>query len=82
MKSLITERFSYQWLTKNPLKISIPKTQLILFYLSINYLIVFLDVFIAHALNRFFPSYEWIPIIFPPIATLSAILLLMRPKPG
>ncbi|MDP4160557.1 MAG: hypothetical protein Q8911_12505 [Bacillota bacterium] len=82
MKSLIPRRFSYQWLTKKPLKIPISKTHLILFYLSINYLIVLLDVFIAHALNRFFPSYEWIPIIVSPIAALSAILLLLRPKPG
>ena len=82
MKSFISGHFSYQWLTKKPLTISIPKTQLVLFYLSINYLIVFLDVFIAHALNRFFPSFEWVPIIFSPIAALSAILLLLRPKPG
>lgn len=82
MKSLITGRFSYQWLTKKPLNIPIPKTQIILFYLSINYLIVFLDVFIAHAHNRFFPSYEWIPIIVSPLASLFALLLLLRPKPS
>jgi hypothetical protein len=82
MKFVIAGRYSYQWLTKKPLNIPIPKTQLILFYLSINYLIVFLDVFIAHALNRFFPSFEWIPIVFSPIATFSAILLLLLPKPG
>ena len=82
MKSSFTGRFSYQWLTQQPIKIPISKTRLILIYLSINYLIVFVDVLIAHALNGFFPSYEWIPIIFSPIAALSAVLLLIKPKPG
>lgn len=82
MKSKIREHFSYQWLTRKPLNLPVPKTQLILFYLSLNYLIVFLDVYIAHALNRFFPGYEWIPIIFSPLASLSAFLLLLRPRPG
>ncbi|SPF32475.1 putative membrane protein [Candidatus Desulfosporosinus infrequens] len=82
MKSSITERFTYQWLTQQPLHIPITKTRLILFYLSLNYLIVFVDVLIAHALNRLFPVYEWIPVIFSPIAALSAILLFIRPKPG
>lgn len=82
MKSSTTERFSYQWLTQQPIKIPVDKTRLILFYLGINYLIVFVDVLIAHALNRFFPSYEWIPIIFSPIAALSAALLLIKPKLG
>ena len=40
-------------------------SRLILIFFSINYLIVFVDVLIAHSLNRFYPSYEWIPIIFP-----------------
>jgi len=82
MKSSITERFTYQWLTRQPLHLPISKTRLILFYLSLNYLIVFVDVFIAHALNRFFPVYEWIPVIFSPIAALFAILMFLRPKPG
>lgn len=82
MKFSVAGRFSYQWLTKRPLQIPIEKTRLILLYLSINYLIVFVDVLIAHALNRFFPIYEWIPIIYSPIAALSAIALLIHPKPG
>lgn len=48
----------------------------------VNYLIVFVDVGIAHALNRFFPIYEWIPVIYSPIVTLSTLLLLLKPKPG
>ncbi|ODA39322.1 hypothetical protein [Desulfosporosinus sp. BG] len=82
MKSSIMRRFSYQWLTQKPIQVPIDKTRIILLYLSINYLIVFLDVLIAHALNRFIPVYEWIPVIFPPIAALSAILLFIKPKPG
>jgi len=82
MKSSMPGPFSYHWLTRKPIQVPIDKTRLILLYLSINYLIVFLDVLIAHALNRFFPYYEWIPIIFSPIAALSAILLLIKPKPG
>lgn len=82
MKSSMTGRFTYHWLTRKPIQVPVDKTRLILLYLSINYLIVFLDVLIAHALNRFFPYYEWIPIIFSPIAALSAILLFIKPKPG
>ena len=82
MKFSIAGRFSYQWLTQHPIKIPIDKTRLILIYLSINYLIVFADVLIAHALNRFYPSYEWIPIIFSPLAVLSAVLMLIKPKLG
>lgn len=82
MKSSITRRFSYRWLTANPLKMPIDKTRLLLFFLMVNYLIVFVDVGIAHALNRFFPVYEWIPMIYTPIVTLSTLLLLVRPKPG
>lgn len=80
MKSSITEHFSYRWLTVQPLHVPITKTRLLLFYLSVNYLIIFIDVFIAHSENRFFPIYEWIPIYFAPIAALSAILLGRRPK--
>ena len=82
MKSSIKGRFSYQWLTQQPIKIPIDKTRLILIYLSLNYLIVFLDVLIAHALNGFFPRYEWIPIIFSPLAAFFAVVLLVKPKPG
>ena len=56
------------------------KTRLILVYLSINYFIVFLDVFIAHSKNNLFPIYEWIPIIFTPLGGLTAILLLIIPN--
>lgn len=82
MKTSFTGRFSYRWLTEKPLKIPIDKTRIILFYLMVNYLIVFVDVGIAHALNRFFPIYEWIPVIYSPIVTLSTLLLLLKPKPG
>ena len=82
MKPPITRRFSYRWLTQQPIHLPFDKTRLILFFLGVNYIIVFVDVFIAHALNRFHPVYEWIPIFFSPIAALSAILLLIKSKPG
>lgn len=82
MKFSVADRFFYRWLTEKPLKIRFDKTRLILFYLFINYFIVFADVTIAHALNNFFPSYEWIPVVFSPIAALTALLLLISPKPG
>lgn len=78
----MTSRFSYRWLTANPLKMPIDKTRLLLFFLMVNYLIVFVDVGIAHALNRFFPVYEWIPVIYSPLVAFSTLLLLFRPKPG
>lgn len=82
MKSSISERFSYRWLTEKPLRLPIDKTRIILFYLLINYIIVFADVTIAHALNSFFPIYELIPIIYTPLAALTVLLLLIFPKPG
>lgn len=82
MKSSIVQRFSYRWLTEKPLKLPIDKTRIILFFLLINYIIVFVDVTIAHALNRFFPSYELIPIVYTPLAALTVLLLLIFPKRG
>ncbi|MGC7873886.1 hypothetical protein ACPUYX_20655 [Desulfosporosinus sp. SYSU MS00001] len=82
MKSISMRRYSYQWITRQALQIPIDKTRLLLFFLCINYLIVFVDVLIAHAENRFIPSYEWIPVIFSPIAALSTIYLLLKPKAG
>lgn len=49
-------------------------------FLSINYFIIFLDVFIAHSKNNLFPIYEWIPVIFTPLGGLAAILLLIKPN--
>lgn len=82
MKFPLARRFSYRWLTEKPLHVPIDKTHIILFYLIVNYLIVFLDVTIAHALNRFIPIYEWVPVIYLPIVTISTLLLLFNPKPG
>jgi hypothetical protein len=82
MKSLTTRRYTYQWITRQPVKIPITKTRLLLFFLSVNYIIVLVDVLIAHAENRFIPSYEWIPIIYCPVAALCSVILLLRPKPG
>ncbi|MDR3542126.1 MAG: hypothetical protein P4L69_14325 [Desulfosporosinus sp.] len=80
MKPSTMRRCSYRWITQQPVHLPLDKTRLILFYLGINYLIIFVDVFIAHALNRFIPIYEWIPIVFSPIAALAAILLLIKPE--
>jgi len=77
-----SSRFSYNWLTEHPLKIPIDKTRLILAYLGVNYLIVFVDVLIAHSLGGLFPVYEWIPIIYSPFGALAAFLLLLNPHPG
>lgn len=82
MKPFTTRRYTYQWITRQPIEIPIAKTRLLLFFLSINYLIVFIDVLIAHAENSFIPVYEWIPIIICPFATLSSAFLLLKPKPG
>ena len=82
MKFSLASRFSYRWLTKMQLNLPIDKTHIILFYLIVNYLIVLIDVGIAHALNRFFPIYEWIPVIYLPIVTISTFLLLLNSKPG
>lgn len=82
MKSAITRRFSYQWITQQPIHLPLDKTRLILLFLCLNYMIVFIDVLIAHSQNRFFPIYEWIPIFFSPFGSLSALLLFIKPKPG
>jgi hypothetical protein len=82
MKSSLSEKFSYHWLLQKPLKMPIDKTRLSLIYLLANFLIVFLDVAIAHAQNRFLPVYEWIPVIYSPLAALAVLLLLISPLPG
>lgn len=82
MNSTLTTRFLYRWLTDKPLTIPWDKTRMILAYLFLNYAIVFVDVLIAHSENRFMPVYEWIPVIYSPLAALAALLLLIFPRPG
>ncbi len=82
MNSTLTTRFSYRWLTDKPLTIPWDKTRLILAYLFLNYAIVFVDVLIAHSENGFVPVYEWIPVIYSPLAAIAALLLLIVPRPG
>lgn len=82
MVKSITNNFTYRWLTGNEIRLPIDKTRIVLIFLAINYFIVAIDVTIAHALNRFFPVYEWIPIIYCPLAVLAILLLLANPTDG
>ncbi|WP_407309480.1 hypothetical protein [Desulfosporosinus sp. SB140] len=82
MRSASTTHFIYRWLTDKHLRIPLDKTCLILSYLFLNYAIVFVDVVIAHSENSFFPVYEWIPVIYSPLAALAALLLLIAPRSG
>ncbi|MDQ7092306.1 hypothetical protein REC12_01700 [Desulfosporosinus sp. PR] len=82
MRSATTTHFVYRWLTAEDVEVPWGKTSLILAYLFLNYVIVFVDVLIAHSENSFFPLYEWIPIIYSPLAALAALLLLLVPRSG
>ncbi|MBT4003200.1 MAG: hypothetical protein HOF10_07765 [Chloroflexi bacterium] len=56
------------------IKLPLSRDQLVLVMVAINEIIVGVDIFLAHSISRTIVPYEWIPIIFGPIA---GILLLI-----
>ena len=71
---------SYRWLSGKTVNLPINKTRIIALYLALNYLIILIDISTAHFSNHFGNSFEWIPIIFSPIAIITSLILFFKDK--
>lgn len=58
------------------------RSRALLLFAGINFLFVFLDVVIAHAVNQFSPRIELIPVFFAVTAGGFSIYLAIKKKPG
>ncbi|MTI81884.1 MAG: hypothetical protein FH758_13595 [Firmicutes bacterium] len=52
--------------------------QILLLFLAISFAITAIDVAMAHSENNFIPAYEWIPVIYSPIAALATFLYTVK----
>lgn len=82
MSSIINSGPSYRWLRGKPVNLPVNKTRIIALYLALNYLIILLDISIAHFGNNFANNLEWIPIIYAPIAIMASLMLFFRDRAG
>ncbi|MDR3586158.1 MAG: hypothetical protein P4L59_12655 [Desulfosporosinus sp.] len=71
---------SYRWLSGKTVTLPVNKTRIIALFLALNYLIILLDITTAHIGNHFSNSFEWIPIIFSPIAIVTSLILFLKDK--
>ena len=64
------------------LRLPVEKNRLLLILVGVNLLFTGIDVALAHAVNRFSPAYELIPIAFAPLGAATSFLAALRPRPG
>jgi hypothetical protein len=62
------------------LKLPMEKNRLLLMLVGVNFIFTGLDVTLAHAVNNFVPTYEWIPIFFAPLGAASSFIVALRSK--
>jgi hypothetical protein len=63
------------------IKLPIEKNRLLMLFVGINLLFTGIDVVLAHSINSYIPVYEWIPIIYFPLGSLSCIFVALKTKP-
>jgi hypothetical protein len=63
-------------------RLPMEKNRLLLLLVGVNFLFTGLDVALAHAVNDFVPAYEWIPIIFAPLAAATSFIVALKSKPN
>jgi hypothetical protein len=63
--------------------ISLPveKNRLLMLFVGVNLLFTGIDVMLAHSINSYIPVYEWIPIFYFPLGSISCILIALKTKP-
>ena len=50
-------------------------------FVGVNLLFTGIDVVLAHSINSYIPVYEWIPIIYFPLGSISCIIIALKNKP-
>jgi hypothetical protein len=63
------------------IRLPIEKNRLLMLFVGINLLFTGIDVVLAHSINSYIPVYEWIPIIYFPLGTISCIMISVKLKP-
>jgi hypothetical protein len=64
------------------IRLPIEKNRLLMLFVGVNLLFTGIDVVLAHSINSYIPVYEWIPIIYFPLGSLSCFLIALRSRPG
>ncbi|MGA7723604.1 MAG: hypothetical protein WCA84_20730 [Ignavibacteriaceae bacterium] len=59
----------------------IEKNRLLMLFVGVNLLFTGIDVVLAHSINSYIPVYEWIPIIYFPLGSISCIIIALKNKP-
>ncbi len=57
------------------------KNRLLMLFVGINLMFTGIDVVLAHSINEFIPVYEWIPIFYFPLGSISCLLAAFESKP-
>jgi hypothetical protein len=59
----------------------IEKNRLLMLFVGVNLLFTGIDVVLAHSINSYIPVYEWIPILYFPLGSISCFLAALKNKP-
>ena len=59
----------------------IEKNRLLMLFVGVNLLFTGIDVVLAHSINSYIPVYEWIPILYFPLGSISCFLAALKTKP-
>ncbi|MDR3627563.1 MAG: hypothetical protein P4L45_12050 [Ignavibacteriaceae bacterium] len=63
------------------IRLPIEKNRLLMLFVGVNLLFTGIDVVLAHSINSYIPVYEWIPIIYFPLGSISCFLIALKTKP-
>jgi hypothetical protein len=63
------------------IRLPIEKNRLLMLFVGVNLLFTGIDVVLAHSINSYIPVYEWIPIIYFPLGSISCFLVALKSKP-
>lgn len=63
------------------IRLPIEKNRLLMLFVGVNLLFTGIDVVLAHSINSYIPVYEWIPIIYFPLGSISCLLIALKTKP-
>lgn len=63
------------------IRLPIEKNRLLMLFVGVNLLFTGIDVVLAHSINLYIPVYEWIPIIYFPLGSISCFMIALKSKP-
>jgi hypothetical protein len=63
------------------IRLPIEKNRLLMLFVGVNLLFTGIDVVLAHSINSYIPVYEWIPIIYFPLGSISCFMIALKFRP-